>query len=94
MASQKHATVLMIAHRLETAITYSDKILVMDKGSVAEYDHSFALLMKRPDQYLDGESFNGVNCSAPKKPTRDTLFSRMVSCLPSSEQQRLLDVSH
>ena len=31
-AEQHHATVLMIAHRLETAISFSDKILVMDKG--------------------------------------------------------------
>ena len=28
----------MIAHKLETAVQYSDRILVMDQGSVAEYD--------------------------------------------------------
>ena len=33
-------TVLMIAHRLETAVTYSDRILVMDQGSVAEFDEA------------------------------------------------------
>lgn len=36
---------LMIAHRLETAVTFSDKILVMDQGSVAEFSTPFALLI-------------------------------------------------
>jgi ABC-type multidrug transport system fused ATPase/permease subunit len=38
MATLQNMTVMMIAHRLETAVTYSDKILVMDKGSVAEFE--------------------------------------------------------
>ena len=38
MATVQHMTVMMIAHRLETAVTYSDKILVMDKGTVAEFE--------------------------------------------------------
>jgi len=37
-------TVVMIAHRLETAVTFSDKILVMDKGSVIEFENSYKLL--------------------------------------------------
>ena len=43
----------MIAHRLETAITYSDQILVMDKGTVVEYDNSFVLLEQNPEKYLE-----------------------------------------
>ena len=38
MATMQNMTVMMIAHRLETAVTYSDKILVMDKGTVAEFE--------------------------------------------------------
>ena len=38
MATVQNMTVMMIAHRLETAVTYSDKILVMDKGTVAEFE--------------------------------------------------------
>ena len=35
---------LMIAHKLESAIEYSDKILVMDQGSVKEFDTAKNLL--------------------------------------------------
>jgi len=34
----------MIAHKLETAVRYSDKILVMDQGSVSEFDSAKNLL--------------------------------------------------
>jgi len=40
-------TVLTIAHRLNTVID-NDKILVMDQGNVAEYDHP-DILRQRPD---------------------------------------------
>ena len=36
-------TVLCIAHRLHT-IAYYDRVLVMDKGSVVEYDDPFTLM--------------------------------------------------
>ena len=45
MAEERKVTVLMIAHRLETAVNYSDRVLVMDKGTVAEFDHSYNLLV-------------------------------------------------
>lgn len=41
--SFKHKTIITIAHRLNT-IMDSDRILVLDKGQVAEYDSPQALL--------------------------------------------------
>lgn len=43
----KDSTVLMIAHRLETAVNFSDKILVLDQGNMVEFDHPFKLLAER-----------------------------------------------
>ena len=43
-AKQSGTTVLMIAHKLETAVRYSDRILVLDQGSVKEFDTAKALL--------------------------------------------------
>ncbi|GME81213.1 unnamed protein product [Ambrosiozyma monospora] len=42
-----HCTILCIAHRLKTIINY-DRILVMDKGEVAEFDTPLNLF-KRSD---------------------------------------------
>lgn len=42
----KDSTVLIIAHRLATVID-SDRILVMEKGSFAEYDIPFKLLANK-----------------------------------------------
>ena len=53
----------MIAHRLETAVTYSDVVLVMDKGSVIEFDHSYKLVVKQEDD---------------ETVTANTLFASMV----------------
>ncbi|CAG9861545.1 unnamed protein product [Phyllotreta striolata] len=41
-----HCTILCIAHRLRTVMD-ADKILVMDEGTVAEYDHPYILLQKK-----------------------------------------------
>ena len=73
---------MMIAHRLETAVTYSDKIIVMDKGQVAEYDHSFALLVDNPREYLGNSRKSGDDKLVPFQPTKKSVFAKMVRALP------------
>mmetsp|Transcript_34222 Transcript_34222/g.33457 ORF Transcript_34222/g.33457 Transcript_34222/m.33457 type:complete len:108 (-) Transcript_34222:53-376(-) len=49
----KNCTVFMIAHRLETAVTYSDRVLVLDHGHIMEFQPALKLLVKNiEDTYL------------------------------------------
>jgi ABC-type multidrug transport system fused ATPase/permease subunit len=41
----RNTTVMMIAHKLDTAVEFADKILVMDNGEVAEFDTPLSLLV-------------------------------------------------
>lgn len=75
MAAAQRMTVMMVAHRLETAVTYSDKVLVMDAGTVAEFDQSYKLLVKQ-----EGDS----------TVTSDSLFASMVRSLTLEQQGRIL----
>lgn len=45
----QQATVLMIAHRLETAVKYCDFILVLDKGQLVEYEEPWKLLVTKDE---------------------------------------------
>jgi len=49
----KDNTIITIAHRLQTIIDY-DKVLVLDKGEVVEYDHPWKLLQE------EGGSFSSM----------------------------------
>jgi ATP-binding cassette subfamily C (CFTR/MRP) protein 4 len=73
----KDSTVLMIAHRLETAVAHTDKILVLDQGKLAEFDHPFKLL---------ANSIEDMEITR-----RDTIFSQMVLALNESQQQRVFE---
>ncbi len=46
----KSQTMLTIAHRISTVID-SDRILVMDKGCLIEYDHPFKLLTEKDTDF-------------------------------------------
>lgn len=67
----------MIAHRLETAVSHTDRILVLDQGRVAEFDHPFPLLAKRIEDL--------------EITRRDTIFSQMVLALNEAQQERIFD---
>jgi ABC-type multidrug transport system fused ATPase/permease subunit len=38
----------MVAHRLDTAVTYCEKIMVLELGELAQFDNPGALLKENP----------------------------------------------
>lgn len=58
----KESTIFSIAHRLDSIADY-DKILVLDKGEIVEFDTPFNLL---------------VNDIDDQNITKETIFSKMV----------------
>ena len=79
----------MIAHKLESAVRYSDKVLVMDQGTMKEFDTAEKLLD------LD---------SRTKEIRSQTIFASMIKALNPNQQaqifthitksQTLLNASH
>ncbi|KAL9112829.1 MAG: hypothetical protein Q9227_002906 [Pyrenula ochraceoflavens] len=76
----KENTILTIAHRLQTIIDY-DKVLVLDKGEVIEYDDPWTLLRK------EGGSFRGM-CE-----TSGDFDKLQVLARKAWEERRLVDDS-
>lgn len=66
----------MIAHKLETAVRYCNRIMVMDKGAVAEFDTARNLLG------LDEN--NQINSTG--------IFASMVRSLNQKQQERLFEM--
>ncbi|KUI63825.1 ATP-dependent bile acid permease [Cytospora mali] len=46
----ENSTIITVAHRLQTIVDY-DKVLVLDKGSIVEFDHPFQLMKKKDGQF-------------------------------------------
>ncbi|CDW76184.1 multidrug resistance-associated protein 4 isoform x3 [Stylonychia lemnae] len=72
----KKQTILMIAHRLETAVGFCDKVMVLDQGQLVEFDHPFRLLVKK------GEDVEITNTNGT--------FAKMVLSLNSNQQDKIL----
>lgn len=68
---------LTIAHRISTVID-SDRILVMDKGRLVEYDHPFKLLALK---------------DADTEITSDGAFAKMVKAYSDEEQRWLFNAA-
>lgn len=65
-AKFRTCTVLTIAHRLNTVMD-SDKVLVMDKGRMVEFDHPYNLLQNK-----EGAFYKLVEQTGPA--TSDVLY--------------------
>jgi ABC-type multidrug transport system fused ATPase/permease subunit len=76
VASERNQTVLMVAHRLDTAVTFCDQVLVLDQGSLAQFDHPLNLL-------VNDASDTEINKA-------DSIFADMVKALAPSQQQKIL----
>lgn len=57
----------MIAHKLDTAVKFCNKVLVLDQGELVEFDHPFRLLVNS----INDEEITNI----------DSLFAQMVLAL-------------
>ena len=71
-----NSTIVTIAHRLNTVIDF-DKILVMDKGKVAEYGPPVKLLEKKDGIFTDLVNSTGVSSSAELRKRAAAAFASM-----------------
>jgi ABC-type multidrug transport system ATPase subunit len=68
----------MVAHRLETAVQYCDKILVLDEGRMVQFDHPLKLLVE-----------NEGDTEVTKV---DSKFAEMVRALEADQQERIVEI--
>lgn len=73
----RDCTIITIAHRLLT-IADSNKVLVMDKGCVVEFNHPFLLLT------------DGLH---PKEITKNGYFAQMVKSMGSETSNKILEIT-
>jgi ABC-type proline/glycine betaine transport system ATPase subunit len=78
VATDRKQTVLMVAHRLDTAVTYCDRVLVLEQGTLAQFDAPLNLLVNNKD---DTE----INKT-------DSIFAEMVKALAPSQRQKILQI--
>ena len=78
VAAERKQTVLMVAHRLDTAVTYCDKVLVLDQGTLAQFDEPLNLLVNNKDDDEISKT--------------DSIFAEMVKALAPSQQQKILQI--
>lgn len=70
----KDCTVLTIAHRLNT-IMDSDKVLVMDTGRVAEFDHPHVLLQNPEGSFTKLVMETGASMTATLREIAQTSYN-------------------
>lgn len=79
LAKQRGQTVLMVAHRLDTAVNYCDKILVLDKGQKVQFDEPLKLL-------CEDENDEAVT-------KHNSIFASMVLALTYNQQDKILELA-
>ena len=75
---QNKQTVLMVAHRLETAVEYCDLVLVLDDGKLVDF---------APPEKLLFESDQDAEVTK-----KDSLFAEMVLALSKDQQQKIVSL--
>lgn len=78
VAESKGQTVLMVAHRLDTAVTYCDQIMVLEQGQLNQFGNPLDLLVE-----------NKLDQSVTRT---DSLFANKVRALTPNQQQKILGV--
>ena len=78
VAQEKGQTVLMVAHRLDTAVTYCDQVMVLEQGQLASFGKPLELLVENEGD----ETVTKVG----------SLFADKVRALTAKQQLKILNV--
>lgn len=77
-AKSKGQTVLMVAHRLDTAVTYCDQVMVLEQGQLNQFDEPLDLLVNSPEDTAITRT--------------DSLFADKVRALTANQQEKILNI--